>query len=99
MVNLTRIYTRTGDAGRTRLGDNSETTKLDLRLQAYADVDELNSNLGVALAAGDLDEEVSSLLRRVQNELFDVGADLSTPVVPDPAYPPLRVLEDYVTRL
>ena len=53
-VHLTRIYTRTGDAGRTRLGDNSETSKLDLRLQAYADVDELNSNLGVVLAAGDL---------------------------------------------
>lgn len=99
MVNLTRIYTRTGDAGRTRLGDNSETSKLDLRLQAYADVDELNSNLGVVLATGDLDDEVCELLRRVQNELFDVGADLSTPVVPDPAYEPLRVLEEYVTRL
>jgi cob(I)alamin adenosyltransferase len=105
MVNLTRIYTRTGDAGRTRLGDNSETSKLDLRLQAYADVDELNSQLGVALTmgeagrAGRVDEDVSALLRRVQNELFDVGADLSTPVVEAPEFPPLRVLDDYVTRL
>ncbi len=99
MVNLTRIYTRTGDAGRTRLGDNSETSKLDLRLQAYADVDELNSHLGVALATGALQADVVELLQRVQNELFDVGADLSTPVVPDPEYPPLRVLADYVTRL
>ena len=99
MVNLTRIYTRTGDAGTTRLGDNSETTKLDLRLQAYADVDELNSHLGVALATPGVDGEVSALLRRVQNELFDVGADLSTPVVAEPEYPPLRVLPDYVTRL
>ena len=99
MVNLTRIYTRTGDAGQTRLGDMSLTSKLDLRLQAYADVDELNSNLGVVLAAGDLDDEVCAVLRRVQNELFDVGADLSTPVVPDPPYEPLRVLEEYVARL
>ena len=99
MVNLTRIYTRTGDAGTTRLGDNSETTKLDLRLQAYADVDELNSHLGVALATEGLDDEVATLLRRVQNELFDVGADLSTPVVADPEFPPLRVLPEYVTRL
>jgi cob(I)alamin adenosyltransferase len=99
MVNLTRIYTRTGDAGRTRLGDNSETSKLDLRLQAYADVDELNSHLGVVVATAGVTDDVAAVLRRVQNELFDVGADLSTPVVPDPGYPPLRVLEDYVTRL
>ena len=58
MVNLTRIYTRTGDAGTTRLGDNSETTKTDTRLEAYADVDELNSHLGHALATGGLDERV-----------------------------------------
>ena len=99
MVNLTRIYTRTGDAGTTRLGDNSETSKLDTRLQAYADVDELNSTLGVVLAAGEVEDDVNHLLRRIQNELFDVGADLSTPVVDAPEFPPLRVLEDYVTRL
>ena len=99
MVNLTRIYTRTGDGGSTRLGDNSVTGKTDLRLEAYADVDELNSQLGLALALGGLDEDVASLLRTVQNELFDVGADLCTPVVPDPEFPPLRVLPEYVTRL
>lgn len=99
MVNLTRIYTRTGDAGSTRLGDNSETTKTDPRLRAYADVDELNSQIGVALALGGLGEEVQALLRTVQNDLFDVGADLSTPVVDQPAYPPLRVEQEYVDRL
>lgn len=103
MVNLTRIYTRTGDAGRTRLGDMSETSKTDLRLEAYACVDEGNAHIGVALAQaavdGSLDEDVVALLTRVQNDLFDVGADFSTPVVPDPAYPPLRVEQDYVDRL
>ena len=99
MVNLTRIYTRTGDAGATRLGDNSETTKTDLRLQAYADVDELNSQLGYAIAIGELDDDVASLLTTIQNELFDVGADFCTPVVPDPEWPPLRVEPAYVDRL
>jgi cob(I)alamin adenosyltransferase len=99
VVNLTRIYTRTGDGGRTRLGDNSETTKTDLRLAAYAAVDELNSQLGWALACGGLAPEVVALLTTVQNDLFDVGADFSTPVVLDPPWPPLRVEPDYVTRL
>jgi cob(I)alamin adenosyltransferase len=99
MVNLTRIYTRTGDGGETRLGDNSVTTKLDARLRAYADVDEANAQIGVALAVGDLDADVAAVLVHVQNDLFDVGADLSTPVVPDPEYPPLRVEADYVDRL
>ena len=99
MVNLTRSYTRTGDAGRTRLGDNSETTKTDLRLEAYATVDELNSQLGWALVASGLDPEVAAVLTTVQNDLFDVGADFATPVVPDPPWPPLRVEPDYVVRL
>jgi cob(I)alamin adenosyltransferase len=99
MVNLTRIYTRTGDAGETRLGDLSRTTKTDLRLIAYADVDEANSQLGVALAMGALEPDVRELLIQVQNDLFDVGADLCTPVVPDPKYPPLRVEQSYVDRL
>jgi cob(I)alamin adenosyltransferase len=99
MVNLTRIYTRTGDGGRTRLGDMSETSKLDLRLQAYADVDETNAQLGVVLATGDLDEDVVAVLTHVQNDLFDVGADFCTPVVPDPEYPPLRIEAAYVERL
>ena len=99
MVNLTRIYTRTGDGGETRLGDMSTTTKNDLRLHAYADVDEANASIGVALAVGDLDEDVADVLTRVQNDLFDVGADFCTPVVPDPEYPPLRVEQEYVDRL
>lgn len=101
MVNLTRIYTRTGDEGTTALG-RGRTQKTDLRLAAYADVDEANSQLGVALALGDLEDDVRALLGRVQNDLFDVGADLCMPVTPDEAsaeYPPLRVTEDYVTRL
>jgi cob(I)alamin adenosyltransferase len=99
MVNLTRIYTRTGDAGETRLGDMSKTTKTDLRLQAYATVDEANAHLGVALATGGLDDDVVAVLTHVQNDLFDVGADFCTPVVPDPKYPPLRIEQDYVDRL
>jgi len=99
MVNLTRIYTRTGDAGSTRLGDMSETTKTDTRLSAYADVDEANAQIGVALAHGGLDEDVVAVLTHVQNDLFDVGADLCTPVVPDPQHPPLRITQEYVDRL
>jgi cob(I)alamin adenosyltransferase len=99
MVNLTRIYTRTGDEGRTRLGDMSETTKLDLRLEAYADVDEANAQIGTAIALGGLEEQVVALLTRIQNDLFDVGADFCTPVVPDPKFPPLRIEQDYVDRL
>jgi cob(I)alamin adenosyltransferase len=98
-VHLTRIYTKTGDDGTTALGDMSRVRKTDPRLAAYADVDEANSAIGVALALGDLPEDVATLLRRVQNDLFDLGADLSTPVVAEPAYPPLRVLPSYVEVL
>ena len=102
MVNLTRIYTRTGDAGETRLGDMSLTSKVDPRLQAYADVDEANAHLGLVLAQGRLDEDVVTLLTRVQNDLFDVGADLCTPIEPAPRdnqYPPLRVSQEQVDAL
>jgi cob(I)alamin adenosyltransferase len=99
MVNLTRIYTRTGDAGETRLGDMSTTSKTDSRLRAYATVDEANAHLGVALASGGLEDDVVGVLTHVQNDLFDVGADLCTPVVKDPKYPPLRIEQDYVDRL
>ena len=98
-VRLTRIYTRTGDAGETHLGDMSRVPKTDPRLVAYADVDEANSVLGVALALGDPPAEVAELLRSVQNDLFDVGADLSTPVVAEPKFPPLRVTATYTARL
>lgn len=99
MVNLTRIYTRAGDDGSTSLGDMSRTRKTDLRLQAYADVDEANSAIGAALALGGLPADVAEVLMRIQNDLFDVGADLCNPIVPDPAYPPLRVEAGDVERL
>ncbi|MFF1684145.1 MULTISPECIES: cob(I)yrinic acid a,c-diamide adenosyltransferase [unclassified Streptomyces] len=104
MVNLTRIYTRTGDQGTTALGDMSRTAKTDLRISAYADANEANAVIGTAIALGGLDEEVVKVLVRVQNDLFDVGADLSTPVVEDPALlknmvPPLRVEQFYVDKL
>ncbi|MFC6153761.1 cob(I)yrinic acid a,c-diamide adenosyltransferase [Nocardioides yefusunii] len=99
MVNLTRIYTRTGDAGSTRLGDMSETSKTDPRLAAYADVDEANAQIGVTLATSHVDDDVRALLLRIQNDLFDVGADLCTPVVIDPEYPPLRITQEYIDRL
>ena len=98
-VHLTRIYTRTGDDGTTGLGDMSRVAKTDPRVGAYADVDETNAALGVALALGGLDRRIADVLGRVQNDLFDVGADLCTPVTPDPAYPPLRVTAAYVDRL
>ncbi|WP_300402684.1 cob(I)yrinic acid a,c-diamide adenosyltransferase [Nocardioides sp.] len=99
MVNLTRIYTRTGDAGETRLGDMSVTTKNDTRLHAYADVDEANAQIGLAVATGGLDDDVVKVLTHVQNDLFDVGADFCTPVVEDPEFPPLRIEQEYVDRL
>jgi cob(I)alamin adenosyltransferase len=78
-VRLTRIYTRGGDAGETSLGDGSRVSKLDPRIAAYGAVDELNSLLGLALAATDLPGALREPLQRIQNELFDVGADLSVP--------------------
>jgi cob(I)alamin adenosyltransferase len=98
-VHLTRIYTRTGDAGSTGLGDMTRVAKTDPRVAAYADCDEANAALGVALALGGLEAEVAAVLRRLQNDLFDVGADLCTPIRPDPAYPPLRITAAYVERL
>jgi cob(I)alamin adenosyltransferase len=97
MVNLTRIYTKTGDDGTTSLGDMSRTSKNDPRLEAYATVDEANSSIGVVLALGQLaDAEINKLLIRIQNDMFDVGADLCTPVVDKPEFEPLRVLESQV---
>jgi len=98
-VVLSRIYTRTGDSGTTALGDGSRVSKDDPRLVAYADVDEANCAIGTALALGQLGPDVAALLTRVQNELFDVGADLCNPITPNPKYPPLRVSEGYVGDL
>jgi cob(I)alamin adenosyltransferase len=100
MVNLTRIYTKTGDDGTTSLGDMSRTSKNDPRLEAYATVDEANSSIGVVLAMGEIkDADIKKLLIRVQNDLFDVGADLCTPVVDNPVAEPLRVLESQIDYL
>jgi len=98
-VHLTRIYTRTGDDGTTGLSDFSRVRKTDPRLVAYADCDETNAAIGVAIALGDPGEHLTKVLRRVQNDLFDAGADLSTPVVAEPKHPPLRITQDYIDRL
>jgi len=98
-VHLTRIYTKTGDTGTTALSDGTRIPKTDPRIAAYADTDECNAAIGVALAMGQLSGEVHDVLTVVQNDLFDVGADLATPIVPDPKWPPLRITEDYVERV
>jgi len=99
MVRLTRIYTKTGDAGQTRLADNAVAAKTDPRLEAYGTVDEANCAIGCALGAAGLPEEVAEVLRQIQNELFDVGADLATPLATAPPLPPLRVEPGAVERL
>ncbi len=98
-IHLTRIYTRTGDDGTTGLSDFSRVSKNDPRLVAYADCDEANSAIGVAVAVGQPDEKIAAVLRQIQNDLFDAGADLSTPVVDTPQYPPLRITQPYIDRL
>jgi cob(I)alamin adenosyltransferase len=98
-VVLSRIYTRTGDDGTTALGDMSRAAKTDPRLAAYADTDEANCAIGVAVTMGSLPADMTKLLVRIQNELFDVGADLCNPVTDQPEYPPLRVDDGYVRKL
>lgn len=97
MVRLTRIYTKTGDDGTTSLGDNSRTSKNDPRLEAFATVDEANSNIGLVVST--TQGEIAEILIVIQNDLFDVGADLCTPVVDNPEYPPLRITEEQITWL
>ena len=96
-VNLTRIYTKLGDSGETHLGDMSRVSKNDARIEAYGTVDELNATVGVALALADLPERLGPILRRIQNDLFDVGADLSVPL--DDARERLRVRAEQTTAL
>jgi cob(I)alamin adenosyltransferase len=98
-VHLTRIYTRTGDDGTTGLSDFSRVAKTDPRLLAYADCDEANAAIGVAIALCSPDEGILGVLRRIQNDLFDAGADLSTPIVDAPKHAPLRIGQDYIDRL
>jgi len=98
-VHLTRIYTRTGDDGTSGLSDFSRVEKNDPRLIAYADCDEANAAIGVAVAVGQPEASLRAVLTRIQNDLFDAGADLATPIVPNPERAPLRITEDYVKRL
>jgi cob(I)alamin adenosyltransferase len=97
-VHLTRIYTRTGDDGTSGLGDFSRVPKTDLRLAAYADVEETNASIGAVVSLGSVDESLAAELLRIQNELFDVGADLCVPVGPKTA-DRLRISQAYVDRL
>ena len=96
-VNLTRIYTRLGDSGETHLGDMSRVAKTHPRIEAYGTVDELNSHLGLALTVRGMAEEQRDWLRRIQNDLFDVGADISAPEDPDRER--LRVVPDQTAWL
>jgi cob(I)alamin adenosyltransferase len=97
-VNLTRIYTRLGDSGETHLGDMSRVPKTDARIEAYGTVDELNAQLGVALATEGLQDEHEQWLARIQNDLFDVGADISVPLGDDKR-DRLRVIPEQTTWL
>ncbi|MEC3981204.1 cob(I)yrinic acid a,c-diamide adenosyltransferase [Amycolatopsis sp. H20-H5] len=99
VVRINRVYTKVGDTGTTALGDGSRVPKTSARLAAYADVDEANSVLGLAITMGALDAEIATVLQSIQNDLFDVGADLCAPVVENPPYPPLRITEPYIERL
>jgi cob(I)alamin adenosyltransferase len=98
-VVLSNIYTRTGDDGTTALGDGSRADKTDARLAAYADVDEANCAIGVAVTMGGLPGDITSLLIRLQNELFDAGSDLCKPVTSQAQDSSLRIDEEYIARL
>lgn len=98
-VRINRVYTKVGDGGTTALGNGARVSKNDPRLGAYADVDETNAAIGVAIALGEPESDVAEVLQVIQNDLFDVGADLCTPIEPDPEYPPLRITESYIERL
>lgn len=98
MVHLTRIYTKTGDDGTTSLGDMSRTSKNDTRLEAFATVDEANSYIGVALLHI-TNSDIRKLLLTIQNNMFDIGADLSTPVVDLPKITPLRITQEQIDYL
>lgn len=97
MVRLTKIYTRGGDSGETSLGDGVRVAKHDLRVAAYGTADEANAAVG--LARLHTEGEADAMLARIQNDLFDLGADLCTPETPNPKHPPLRVVEAQVRRL
>lgn len=99
MVELSRIYTRGGDKGKTSLSTGERVAKYDLRVEAYGTVDEANATLGLARLEVEASDELSGIIQRVQNDLFDLGADLATPIVPDLPYEPLRMTDAQVTWL
>ena len=96
---MNRIYTRAGDAGTTRLANGATVSKADLRVEAYGGVDETNAVLGMARLATAGDDALNPILARVQNELFDLGADLATPAQKGAMRPQLRILDSQVDRL
>lgn len=99
MVTLNKIYTRTGDAGTTRLATGAEVYKTDARVASYGTVDELNSVIGIARLHSAQNDRIDAMLARIQNELFDLGADLATPLEPAPKWEALRIVESQVERL
>jgi cob(I)alamin adenosyltransferase len=99
MVKLTKIYTRGGDAGETSLGDGSRVPKHDRRVAAYGTVDEANAVIGMARLHTRGLTDADAMLGRIQNDLFDLGADLCTPEEENPKYPPLRIVQAQVDRL
>ncbi|RAK62146.1 cob(I)yrinic acid a,c-diamide adenosyltransferase [Phenylobacterium kunshanense] len=100
MVTLNRIYTRTGDAGQTRLATGQPVSKTDLRVEAYGAVDETNACVGLARIHMAADPELDTMLGRIQNELFDLGADLATPPKPDETEgAALRILDSQTARI
>ena len=102
MFKLNKIYTRTGDDGTTGLSDGSRVKKYDLRPSAYGDVDELNCFIGLSINCINKDKKYNSLveiLKKIQNDLFDLGADLSTPFEENPKFEPLRIKNSQVLNL
>ena len=99
MVVLNRIYTKTGDGGETRLASGEPVSKTDARVAAYGAVDELNAVIGVARLHSGQNDRIDAMLGRIQNELFDLGADLATPHEPPPKWEALRILDSQVARL
>lgn len=99
MIKIDRIYTKGGDKGKTSLGTGERVLKSDMRVEAYGTVDEANAVIGIVRLYTQQDTKIDGMLMRIQNDLFDLGADLCTPEVENPKYPPLRIVSQQVERL
>ena len=99
VVVLNKIYTRTGDGGDTGLASGARVSKSDPRVEAYGTVDELNAVIGVARLHSGQNDRIDAMLGRIQNELFDLGADLATPLDPPPKWEALRIVQSQIDRL